>query len=283
MISTRLMATIGEALARARDSGVKLLDAEVLLGHVLGRARTWLLAHPEETLDTEQSESFSALVERWLSGEPVAYLTGQREFFGLSLAVSPAVLIPRPETEHLVEAALEWAGARQPLIVADAGTGSGAIAVSLAVNLPEARLIATDTSREALEMAARNASGHGVEKRVMLVQTDLLGGLRPPFDLIVSNPPYIPGGQLSELEVARYEPHAALDGGQDGLDVIRRLLADAPRLLGDDGLLLVEIGAGQGRAVASLARGIWPEADIALLPDYSGHERVLRVAVGGTS
>lgn len=277
------MTMVGEVLALARDNGVATLDAQVLLANLMERERGWLLAHPEAALDGRQASCFRALVERCAAGEPVAYLTGRREFFGLSFDVSPAVLIPRPETEHLVEAALEWAKPRQPLAIADVGTGSGAIAVSLAVHLPGARLVATDTSRPALGVAARNAARHAVDDRIGLVQTDLLRGLRPYFDLIVANPPYIPSGQLADLAVARYEPHAALDGGPDGLDVVRRLLASVPRLLAVDGLLLVEIGAEQGAAVTALARESWPGADVAVLRDYAGHERLLRVELRGPS
>lgn len=275
------IATVGEALAHARALGVSALDAQVILGHVLGRDRGWLLAHPEARLSAAQATTFAELIARRHTGEPVAYLTGQREFFGLTFHVSPAVLVPRPETEHLVEAALEWATPRQPLTIADAGTGSGAIAISLAAHLPQARVVATDISRAALAVAAGNAERHGVAARLSLVQADLLTPLHPGVALIVSNPPYITTADLAALEVARHEPHAALDGGPDGLEVIRRLLRDAARLLAQPGLLLVEIGAGQGAAATALAREPFPNAAITVLADYAGHDRVLRVALEG--
>jgi len=277
------MATVGEVLAHARTPGVSPLDAQVILGHVLGRDRGWLLAHPEAPLSAAQAGAFAELIARRHTGEPVAYLTGQREFFGLVFHVSPAVLVLRPETEHLVEAALEWAAPRPPLTIADAGTGSGAIAVSLAAHLPQARLVATDISRAALAVAASNAERHGVAARLSLAQADLLAPLRPGVDLIVSNPPYIATADLAALAVARHEPRAALDGGPDGLEVIRRLLRDAARLLARPGLLLVEIGAGQGAAATALARDLFPEADVAVLPDYAGHDRLLRVALESPS
>jgi release factor glutamine methyltransferase len=274
------MATVGAALARARATGASARDAQVILGHVLRRDRGWLLAHPGALLGAAQAAAYADLVARRRTGEPVAYLTGQREFFGLAFHVSPAVLVPRPETEHLVEAALEWAAAYQPLTIADAGTGCGAMAVSLAAHLPQTRVVATDISRAALAVAAGNAERHAVAARLSLVQADLLAPVRPGVDLIVSNPPYIPTADLAALEVARHEPRAALDGGPDGLEVIRRLLGDAARLLARPGLLLVEIGAGQGPAATALARDTFPEAAITILPDYAGHGRVLRVALG---
>lgn len=277
------MKTIAQTLAQARASGIDGLDARVLLAYALHCEITWLLAHDDAPVDRAQASRFQTLVERRRAGEPVAYLTGERLFFGLPFHVSPAALIPRPETEHLVEAALEWARSRGRVRIADVGTGSGAIAVSLAVHLPETRVVATDRSRPALRVAAQNVARHHLDERVSLVQADLTAPLRPPFDLIASNPPYIPTSQLAQLEVARHEPRAALDGGRDGLAVIRHLLADAPRLLARPGLLLVEIGAGQAPAVCQLAGEIFHEADVSVVCDYGGHERVLRVALEGTA
>jgi release factor glutamine methyltransferase len=268
---------------QARASGVESLDAQVMLAHLLGHGRTWILAHPEAQLDPAQADCFAQMVAHRQASTPVAYLIGEREFYGLPFFVSPDVLIPRPETEHLVEAALDWVNTRKSVTIADVGTGSGAIAVSLAVHLPDARVVATDWSHEALAVASRNTERHGVRERVMLVQADLMAPLLPPLDLIVSNPPYIPTAELAGLEVSRHEPHAALDGGPDGLAVVRRLLADMPHLLARPGLLLVEIGAGQGPAASTLAREAFTDGDVTVLRDYAGHDRVLRMALEATS
>lgn len=276
------------ALAWARDQwrgqeSAEPLDAEVLLAHVLDRPRAALLAHPEAPLAPEQAAQFAALVERRAAGTPIAYLIGRHPFYDRDLLVTPDVLIPRPETEHLVEAALDWARGRGALRVADIGTGSGAIAVTLAAHLPDARVHAVDCSLAALDVARQNAKRAWVIDRVTFVQGDLLAPLLDSnlrLDLIAANLPYIPTTDLAALDVARHEPVLALDGGPDGLDAIRRLLAQAPGALAEHGLILMEIGAGQGEAVAALARKQFPSAAIAVLRDYAGHDRVVRVERG---
>ncbi len=250
------------------------LDAEVLLCHALGVERTALLAHPELLLTPEQSEAYRALVARSAAGEPVAYLVGYREFYGLRFEVTPDVLIPRPETEHLVEAALAWSKGRAGLHIVDVGAGGGAIAVTLAVHLPDAHVTAIDSSAAALAVAQRNAAVHGVAARVALVYGDLLGPLRAPVDLIAANLPYIPSAALNLLST--FEPRPALDGGPDGLRVIARLLEQAPPVLKDESLLLVEIGFDQGDAVTALARAALPDARVSIIHDYAGHPRVVR-------
>lgn len=279
----------GEALAWARaqlknTAGAEPLDAAILLAHVLAVPRVELLAHPERPLSAEQAARFAGLVARRATGMPVAYLTGRRAFYDRELFVSPAVLIPRPETELLVEAALAWAQGRAGLRVADVGTGSGAIAVTLAAHLPDARVHAVDCSPEALAVARENADRAGVAGRIVFYEGDLLGPLLEAgvmLDLIAANLPYIPTDDLAALEVARHEPRLALDGGPDGLDAIRRLLAQAPRALAASGLALLEIGAGQGERAAALAARAFPDAAIVVLPDYAGHDRVLRIERSG--
>lgn len=256
------------------------LDAEVLLAHVLGRERSWLYAHPEHLLSPRQLSLYQSLVSRRARREPVAYLTGHKEFFGLDFVVTPDVLIPRPETEHLVEWALQLAGAMpSPLSITDVGTGNGAIAVTLAVHLPHIRVVATDTSPAALAVARRNADRHGVAGRVRCVQGDLLAPLVGRFHLIVANPPYLSHADLAAAppEVAGWEPRAALDGGPDGLAVIRRLLTMAPDWLHPNGVLLVEIGASQGPEALNLARHHFPQARIEVARDYAGLDRLLVV------
>ncbi|HHH41440.1 MAG TPA: peptide chain release factor N(5)-glutamine methyltransferase [Chloroflexi bacterium] len=252
------------------------LEAEVLLSHVTGLPRATLLAHPERPLPPAQRRRYRALLQRRAAGYPLPYLTGRVEFYGLEFAVTPDVLIPRPETERLVELAL----ARRPRTAVDVGTGSGCVAVTLAVHLPDVRVYATDLSGPALRVAAANARRHSVAGRVRLIQCDLFGPLAGPVDLVVANPPYVAAAEWASLptSVRRYEPRLALDGGADGLAVIRRLLGEAPRLLGPGGTLLVEIGAEQGKDAAALARALYPGARVAVHPDLAGRDRVLEVS-----
>ncbi len=281
--------TVSGALGWARAAlseatGSEPLDAPLLLAHVLGCERAALLAHPQRPLTPVQSAEFRALVERRANGIPVAYLTGERAFFDLTLIVTPDVLIPRPETEHLVERALAWARIREgsPRI-ADVGTGSGAIAVTLARHLPGARVWALDASRAALGVARRNAARYGLGERIRFVQADLLGpllGARGAFDLIVANLPYVPTSALEALAVMHHEPRLALDGGPDGLTLIRRLLAQVPRVLAADGLLLLEIEATQGERAAALAAEALPGARVTVHADYAGHDRVVSAQRG---
>lgn len=274
--------TLGAALREGVDglravTDAPHLEAELLLAHVANLPRAALLAHPDRPLVAAQRRRYRTLVRRRAAGYPLPYLTGRVEFYGLEFAVSPDVLIPRPETETLVDLAL----ARQPRTVLDVGTGSGCVAVALAVHLPAVRVVATDLSAPALRVAAANARRHGVAERVRLIRCDLAGPLVGPFDLLVTNPPYVAEREWASLaeSVRRHEPRLALDGGPDGLDVIRRLLAAAPRLLRADGALLVEIGAGQGAAAEALARSLLPEARVAIYPDLAGRPRVLEARV----
>jgi release factor glutamine methyltransferase len=218
------------------------------------------------------------MVARRTALEPVAYIVGQKEFFGLDFFVDRRALVPRPETELLVQLALAHASRLMPrpspLLIADIGTGSGAIAVTLAAKLPGARLYATDLSADALAVAARNVERHGLTARVMLLHGDLLAPLPGPIDLIVSNPPYT---VLAEVEpnVLAHEPHLALEGGPDGAALYRRLLANAPAYLRPGGAVLLEIGAWQGELVAGLLREALPAATVTVHQDLAGHDRVV--------
>ena len=255
----------------------------MLLAYTLGSSRTVLMAHPERPLASGQLGRYKTLVNRRSSSYPLPYLTGSIEFYGLEFEVTPEVLIPRPETETLVELAL----ARQPRSVVDVGTGSGCIAVSLAVHLPEAVVYAIEISPAALVVARRNAERHGVAERVRLMVGDVLSPRPGLVDLIVSNPPYIPTGECASLpaSIRDYEPQLALDGGPDGLAIVRRLMAQAPAVLrepdsataGPGGGLLIEIGADQGRAAKRLARASFPQAGVEVHPDLAGRDRVLEV------
>jgi len=262
------------------------LDAELLLAHAMGLTRARLLAQFDRELSPAELARYRQLIERRRAHEPVAYIVGHQEFYGLDFYVDRRVLIPRPETELLVERAIKLAGevgdrgyGLYPLTLADVGTGSGAIAVSLAVHLPQATIYALDSSAEALEVAARNVRRHGIEGRVHLLRGDLLSPLPEPVDLIVANLPYVSEAELAELppQIRRYEPLSALDGGPDGLRHIRRLLAQAGGYLRPQGAILLEIGATQGAEVIELARRYFPMASIEVVKDYAGLDRVVIV------
>jgi release factor glutamine methyltransferase len=291
--------TLEVAVARLRGAGSESarLDAELLLGHVVGLERTSILAHPEAPLSDGQLERFGALVERRAAGEPVAYIRGVKEFYGLALAVDPRALIPRPETETLVELALARirealsaaprpAGTR-PFRVLDVGTGSGAVVVVLARTLRRAgygeavRFTASDRSHDALALAVENAVSHGVADRIDFRVADLLDPaieVDGPIDLVVANLPYIPSAVLPQLPVAAgFEPREALDGGPDGLDLVRRLLEDLPRVLVAGGGALLEIGADQGEAAIAATAERLPGWPATIHPDLAGQPRVLSV------
>jgi release factor glutamine methyltransferase len=249
-------------------------DAELLLRHVTGFSRASLLAHPERPLSLAQLEAFFQAVERRAHSEPVQYITGVQEFYGLDFKVTPAVLIPRPETEHLVETALALAAEKPgPLRILDVGTGSGAIAVTLAHRLPEAHVVATDISTDALKIARGNAALHSIDSRISFVECDLVPPNSGPFDLICSNPPYVPAGEVLEMQVAAFEPHLALFAGPEGLDAYRRLIPLAAQELVPGGSLLLEIGHGQQSVVESLLHTSHL-LDIYFVPDLQGIPRV---------
>jgi release factor glutamine methyltransferase len=280
-------------------------NAETLLLHVLGKNKAWLLAHLDDDLPENQAARYTELIERRHKGEPIQYITGEQEFYGLPFRVTPDVLIPRPETEHLVEKALELATssdgfvtrhdfsraeshpkqARAPapagpsskaLRILDVGTGSGAIAVALAHHLPNAHIAALDISLPALNIARENARRNAVSDRIQFIQSDLLAAVaNERFDLVVSNPPYVPIADRESLsiEVREHEPALALFAGDDGLDVVRRLIPAAFAVLEPGGYLLMEIGHGHSEAVVPLLQEIG-FARIELVPDLQGIPRV---------
>ena len=250
----------------------------VLLSHVLEQPQTWILAHSEAALSATQQAKLTALIARLKQGEPLPYLTGRQEFFGLSFEVSPAVLIPRPETELLVETALRWLRLHPAAdSVLDVGTGSGCIAISLAVHAPVLRVIATDLSAKALSIAQRNAEVHHVEARITCVQADLIPKDLGRFDLICANLPYVPTSKLAEVNSLPFEPILALDGGPDGLALIKRCLAYAPAHIRAPGMLLFEIEASTGNAAIALAHEAFPRSKVTLIPDLAVKERMLTI------
>ena len=283
--------TIGETLLKTRKAlshrGITEapLEAELLLGLALGIDKVTLYASLEEAVTGSGEDNLASLVRRRANREPLPYLLGNREFFGMSFQVRPGIFIPRPETEHLVERAISMAGSRFPnggAVIADVGTGSGAVTVSLAVNLPGARLYGTDVSETALEVAKDNARRHGVSGRTRFLYGDLLAPLPETVDLVVANLPYIKSAVIPTLEpeVSQFEPREALDGGADGLELVRRLLHQAENRLRPQGAILLELDPDQMDAATEAARAVYVGSSVTRTKDLAGHERVLVIEVG---
>jgi release factor glutamine methyltransferase len=312
---------LDSAVRRLRDGhgDEARLDAELLLAAARGQTRAWLLAQRDEPVDEAAARRFAGFVERRAQHEPVAYILGHKEFYGLDLLVDRRVLIPRPESETLVEQALEWIrqhftvtpsrslenrGRKRELpsppavslkgrgrwrasscVVVDVGTGSGALALALAAHTPReaVRLIAADVSLDALAVAQANAARHGLAERIQFVQSDLLAGIDPRADLIVANLPYVARAEWGELapDISAYEPRLALDGGPDGLDLFRTFFAQAATHLAPGGALLLEIGSKQANAVRALAQAAFPTAQIDIVKDLAGQDRVVRIESQG--
>ncbi|SRR6266851_456525 len=287
---TDVRTALKQGLAQLREAHVPsfTLAAELLLLHVLCRDRTWLYAHPEEQVSPADAERFFALVARRANGEPTQHLTGKREFWGVEFEVTPDVLIPRPETEHVIEVALDRLAVRElragrkltlsgeGLQIADIGTGSGCIAIALAKELPGATIYATDISSAALAVAQRNANRHCVSDRIRLLECNLLDGIAPLLDLIASNPPYIGRREAATLmrEVRDHEPEIALYGGEEGYEFYADLIAQAAAHLKPTGLLVLELGHNSLPAVQPLLDApAW--TNVAITNDLSGIPRVL--------
>jgi len=262
-------------------------EYEILLCHVYQITPTELYAHPERYLPAlpagrqaarhgeTENQNLQQLIERRLKNEPIAYLVGYQPFLGLKFFVDRSVLIPRPETEILAQLAIDL----KPKTVADIGTGSGAIAVSIAKNLPETKVIGIDSSPAALKIASKNAEYHQVADHCHFIKGHLLDPIPEKLDLIVSNPPYIPTREIENLEpqIRNFEPRPALDGGEDGLHYIRQLIEKSPGHLNPNGLLLMEIGSGQSEKVAGLARQHFMQVE--MLKDLAGIDRILKASV----
>jgi len=275
--TTSLLSHISACLA-------SISDASVLLAHIVDKPRTWVMAHPELTLTTEQQTNLDEALARLERGEPFPYVLGKWEFFGLEFEITPDVLIPRPETELLVEKAIVWMqknpGGRN---IADVGTGSGAIAISLAVNIPGVNIIATDISRDALEVAKSNASRFNVENKIEFVECDLLPeqssieNRQSEIHLLCANLPYIPTEILRCLPIYNREPALALDGGRNGFHLIERLMNIAPGYLAPNALLYIEIESTLGVQAFQLAHEYFPDAKIVLHQDLTGRDRLLEI------
>jgi release factor glutamine methyltransferase len=272
------LATITTKLKAVSDT--PFLDASVLLANMLVKSRAWILAHPEAPILQEHQQLLEDALHRLAAGEPLPYVIGQWEFFGLDFQLNTATLIPRPETELLVEKALEWLkghpGKRK---VADVGTGSGCIAISLAYHFPDLQVTATDISAGALKAAKANAIRHAMSGRVEFIQGHLLESIRGSFDLICANLPYIPTQTLLSLSVYKKEPELALDGGADGLDLIRSLLSTAPQHINRGGRILIEIEMNQAQAASAFANDVFPGQKVRVHPDLAGRDRLLVVDI----
>ncbi len=294
MVTVDELLRSGVGRLRASGSESPRLDAELLLARSIGLDRTGIVAHPEAPVGLDAAETYEAAIRRRETGEPVAYIRGFKEFLGLAFATDRRALIPRPETELLVEIAeaavvRRLAGAPRPLDapplrVADVGTGSGTIAVALAVALrkrkmlDEVRIVATDLDPDALQLARENAVGHGVADRLEFVVADLLPADADPFDVLAANLPYIPSDAVDLLPIAAsFEPRGALDGGSDGLGLIRALLDRLATVLRPDGSAVLEIGSDQAARVADAVAGRMPSWVCEVLPDLAGLPRVARI------
>lgn len=256
-------------------------SAEVLLAHVLAEDRLFLYLNYDRPMEASELAAYRACIKRRLGGEPNQYITGLQEFWSLPLRVSPDVLIPRPETEVLVEAVLEFLDKADPnLDILDLGTGSGAIAIALARELPAARIVAADLSMAALRLAQENAKLNQVDERIIFVRGDMfraIPGGSQRFKVVVTNPPYISNAEILELprEIRDFEPHHALEGGPDGLTAIRHIIAEAPTVLSQAGALFMEMGADQTENVSALVRESQRYENYLIIKDYSGLDRVL--------
>jgi release factor glutamine methyltransferase len=251
--------------------------AEVLLRHVLNFSRAELFLNLNQSLTQEQDSQFKQVVERQLMGEPVAYITGHREFYGLDFFVDPRVLIPRPETELLVEETLKTVNINRRAVIAEIGTGSGAVAISLAVHTNGNRIYATDISNSALEAARLNCQRHQMQDRIVFLQGDLLEPLPERVDILIANLPYVRRSEVAAVPSSKYEPELALDGGESGLEKVFELCRQLRGKLKPNGCLLLEVGMGQSPAVNSYLLQLYPAAKVKVISDLSGIGRAVRM------
>jgi len=284
VILREALQSVTQTLRRAGIADASV-EAELLLGHILGMSKTQLYIEPERSLTSVETEHLCHLVRRRLDHEPAAYILGHCEFYGIDFYIDYHTFIPRPETELLVEKVVELAQRisqqGEQITIADIGTGCGAIAVSLALALPQAKIYATDISASALQVAEMNCRRHAVSSQVELLQGNLLEPLSQPVDMIVANLPYIRSCEFKDLspEIINFEPTTALAGGEDGLGKIQQILEQMPGKLSYGACFLLEIGQGQGRVVTSLIKSYSPQASIELILDLGGIERVVKVGL----
>ncbi len=277
--------TLKQALQSARDilqsHNIENapLTAEVLLRHTLNFNRVQLYQAMENKLNPTQEKTFQSLIERHICGEPVAYITGHKEFYGLDFYVDSRALIPRPETELLIEKSLKLVKNKAITTIADIGTGCGTVAITLALKLPKAKIYATDISAISLELAFTNCQHHKVLDRIRLLEGDMLESLPEPVDLIAANLPYVREAEIAASRSLSYEPRLALDGGTDGLDKIRRFCSQLKGKLNPHGTILLEIGQGQSEVVTSLLYSGLPSCHIEVFKDFAGIERIVLLSL----
>jgi release factor glutamine methyltransferase len=272
--------TVGEAVLKAQielehASMTPALDAQLLLAEILGESRTWIAAHPEIKLPQNETIAYFDLIQRRSEGEPLPYILGWWEFYGRRFWITPAALIPRPETEHIIESALEFlsrASGQQRVI--DIGTGSGVIVISIAVDAQSHSFFATDLSLPALQLAGKNAQFHDVVEKIQFVQMDLSTALQGGINLLCANLPYIESSKTAQLEVARWEPAVALDGGNNGIFHLGRLMADLPRVMAKGGRAILEIDESQGPDVHEMIRALPENVQLSIEQDLAGKDRI---------
>jgi release factor glutamine methyltransferase len=272
--------SLQQAYSRLATFDTARLDTQILLCHVLNANKAYLIAHDDYELTENEQTQYEALIERRAKGEPIAYIIGSKGFYDLDFLVTPDILIPRPETEHLIEAALDWANKQPVIIAADIGTGSGVIAITVAKHVAQAKVHAMDISSAALNVARKNAEKNQVS--ITFHESYLAQALiqeKIKVNLLMANLPYIRSEEMDTLDVAKTEPHLALDGGEDGLDLVRQLLQQVPEICLPNALILLEIGAEQAQAVLDFAHETVSPKNIVILKDYAGHDRVVRIEV----
>jgi len=271
-ILSELHIKLNQRTEAPRDPGL------LLTSHILQKPKTWVLAHPEFTPDADQVAQLDVLVNRLQAGEPLPYLLKSWEFYGIKFLVTPDVLIPRPETETLVETAIAWLQSHpQQRLTADVGTGSGCIAVALAKNVPDIKVFACDRHLTALNIAQRNTHKHDLNKRLFFTNADLIQPFSGQFDLICANLPYIPTQNITEVNTFSHEPSHALDGGPDGLQLIRQLLKQMPTRIASPGMILMEIEASAGKTSLALAKAAFPKATVHLKKDLAERDRLIMI------
>jgi release factor glutamine methyltransferase len=277
-VTVKQALTLAETMLAANNNiDAPKIIAEVLLRHVTRKSRVELYLDLNVALSPENEKQFRQVIQRQINGEPVAYITGHREFYGLDFSVDSRVLIPRPESELLVEEALRTVQNKPHPSIAEIGTGSGAVAISIAVHAAGARIYATDISASALEVARLNCQTYKVDGRTLLLQGDLLGALPGPVDVLIANLPYVRRSEVSAVPSAKYEPLLALDGGESGLEKIFRLCSQVCGKLNSGGCLLLEVGMGQSPAVTDRLKSLFAGAKVQVIPDLSGIGRVVRM------
>ncbi|MGB9672564.1 MAG: peptide chain release factor N(5)-glutamine methyltransferase [Anaerolineales bacterium] len=250
-------------------------DLQVLIGHIMQKNRSWVLAHGDYELSEEQLQTYKNQVKRFKEGVPLPYLLGEWEFYGHSFYLSNDVLIPRPETEMLVEVAIKWIQNHPNAVyVADVGTGSGCIAITLALAFPQLKILATDISYPALFVARRNIQRYHLSHRIFLLQTDLVSGIDQKFDIVCANLPYIPQEKLAKLQVAQHEPLLALNGGIDGMQLYRRLFRQLVERMNHPSIILCEMDPQQEQLFDEITKANFPQSHISVYPDLAGNKRI---------